>query len=138
MTDPEEDENWHPLEDADAPAPVRDIPPPLRMLEQKWKAEVRRLDAGMAIGWAFVRQGREGVSFMEFISTDKTWTALAQEGISVRPDVWKAARALCGLSKLPLLVVVDAADDMRFVKVTDFGPDHVEAQRLMVPAFRRV
>lgn len=135
MTD-EDDDDWQPLEDATAPA--RDIPPALRMLEGKWKAEARRLDAGMAIGWAFVRQGRHGVSFMEFISTDKSWSELALEGISVRPEVWKAARALCGLAKLPLLVVVDAADDLRFVKVTDFGPDHVETQRLMVPAFRRV
>lgn len=133
----EDDDNWHPLEDASTPAPARDIPPAVRMLEGKWKAEARRLDPGMGIGWAFVRNGRKGVSFMEYISTDKTWATLAMEGITVRPEVWKAARSLCVISGLPLMVVVDAADDVRFAKVTDFGPGHIEAQRLMVPAFRQ-
>lgn len=136
MTNPDDD-NWHPLEDANAPAPARDIPPAVRMLEKKWKAEARRLDPGMGIGWAFVREGRKGVAFMEYISTDQTWAALAQEGIIVRPEAWKAARALCMISALPLMVVVDAADDMRVCKVQDFGPDYLETQRLMAPAFRR-
>lgn len=131
----EDDDDWQPLEDASAPP--RDIPPAVRMLEGKWKAEARRLDPGMGIGWAFVRDGRKGVSFMEFISTDQTWSALASEGITVRPEVWKAARTLCTISGLPLMVVVDAADDVRFAKVSDFGPAHLEVQRLMVPLFRR-
>lgn len=131
MTD-ETAEDWHPLEDAAVP----DIPPALRMLETKWEAEVRRLDAGMAIGWAFVRKGRHGVSFMEFIATDKSWSELALEGVTVRPEVWAAARALCGLTKLPFMVVVDAADNVCFTKVTDFGPEGAPPQRLMIPVFR--
>lgn len=121
-------------EDFDAPA--RNIPSVMRMLEGKWKSEARPLGAGFSGLWAMVRGAKTGVAFVELIQTDQTWGQIAREGVTVREAAWGAARSLCTISGLPLLVVVDAADDVRFYKVTEFGPAHLRTQRLSVPNFR--
>lgn len=123
-------------EDFDAPA--RTIPPVLRMLEGKWRAEARPMGEGFAGLWAMVRGERTGVSFIDLIQTEKTWGQLAREGVFVRVAAWAAARSICVISGVPFLVVVQAADGVRFYKVTEFGPAHLRTQRLSVPNFRPV
>lgn len=116
-----------------------------------WKAEPRKMPSDWAVRWMFTRaraldpdemvegpSRAQAVAMCEVMETPKTWDALASEGVTVRPDLWKQARSLSGLSKLPLIVVVAAADGTRYAKVTDFGPDYLETQRLLTPAFRPV
>lgn len=121
-------------------------------LEAKWKAAARAMGPDWGVGYIFTRpkpaaegevvepakEREQGVALCEIIQTAQPWAKLAYDGIMVQPAAWKAARDMSGLTGLPLMVVVVAADGARFLKVTDFGPAYAETKRLAVPDFRPV
>lgn len=120
------------------------------LLEIKWKAKARKMKSEFDLRWMFTRpkpsddlvesakDREEAVAMCEIVESPKPWAKLTYEGITVRPEAWQAARALNKLAGLPLMVVVIAADETRFLKVSDFGPDYLETKRLAVPEFRPV
>ncbi|CAB5220346.1 hypothetical protein UFOVP233_53 [uncultured Caudovirales phage] len=120
------------------------------LLEIKWRAKARKMQSDFGLRWMFTRPKKtdevvesakdreEGVAMCEIIESPKPWAKLTYEGIMVAPERWKAARALNQLSGLPLMVVVIASDETRYLKVSDFGPSYAETKRLAAPDFLQV
>lgn len=98
MMEDDTPDDWHPLDDI-----PREHDALLRYLEGRWKAEARRIGISMQVGYAFVREGNAAASLAHIIRAED----VARLGeVPVPAGAWHAAKALCGLARVPFLVVV--------------------------------
>lgn len=120
----------------------------INQLETKWRADARKMPSKWPMRWTFVRQrqpqgedviearGRdEMVALCEIIESDQPMARVGMDGVPIRPELWKLATDLNSMTKLPLMVVVIAADGTFWAKVDSFTSVG-ETRRLRTPDFR--
>lgn len=88
-------DDWHPLDDDEAPAIERDAPAVIYRIERAWRCRAVRLGEAYGGLWAFTRGDRQAVSF----------GVLVGAGQAMPPDAWAVAEPLVRLSGLPLILV---------------------------------
>lgn len=110
------------------------IPPVIHMLARRWKSEARFMGEGFGGLYALVRGEKTAAAIAELITTDGRWSDMGP--VTIRQEAWRSARTLNLVSGLPLMVVVDAADDTRFLKVTDFGAPTLRTKTFPAADFR--